>query len=69
MATFAERLLQLRTERKLSQQKVGDVLGVTRWSVHYYEAGKTYPDFEGFLKLADYFEVSLDYLAGRTDER
>ena len=46
-----------------------EYLGVSRWSVHNYESGKNRPDYEGLLKLADYFEVSLDYLTGRTDER
>ena len=69
MATFEERLIQLRTAKKISQQTLAEYLGVSRWSVHNYESGKNRPDYEGLLKLADYFEVSLDYLAGRTDDR
>ena len=67
MATFEERLNQLRTQKNLSQQTLADYLGVSRWSVHNYESGKNRPDYEGLIKLADYFEVSLDYLTGRSD--
>ena len=45
------------------------MLGVTRWSVHNYETGKNRPDYDGLLALADYFDVSLDYLVGRSDRR
>ena len=69
MATFEERLSELRKERGLSQGDLGKVLGVTRWSVLNYEAGKNRPDYEGLMTLADYFGVSLDYLTGRTDQK
>ena len=69
MSTFEERLTALRTEAGVSQQSLGDMLGVTRWSIHNYEAGKNRPDFNGLLMLADYFDVSLDYLVGRSDRR
>lgn len=69
MATFEERLIALRTAAGVSQQTIGDMLGVTRWSVHNYEVGKNRPDFDGLLALADYFDVSLDYLVGRSDRR
>nr|WP_317323526.1 helix-turn-helix transcriptional regulator [uncultured Flavonifractor sp.] len=69
MATFEERLAALRTAAGVSQQTIGDMLGVTRWSVHNYEAGKNRPDYNGLLALADYFDVSLDYLVGRSDHR
>ena len=68
MATFQERLIELRTQKNISQQALGDILGVSRWSVHNYETGKNYPDYQGLMKLADYFEVSLDYLTGRSDD-
>ena len=69
MATFEERLIALRTKTGLSQQAVGDILGVSRWAVHNYETGKNRPDFNGLIALADYFNVSLDYLVGRSDHR
>ena len=69
MATFEERLTALRKEKGISQADLGEILGVTRWSVLNYEAGKNRPDYEGLMTLADYFEVSLDYLTGRTDQK
>ena len=66
MATFEERLTKLRTKAGVSQQAIGDV---SRWAVHNYEAGKNRPDFDGLIALADYFDVSLDYLVGRSDRR
>ena len=69
MATFEERLTKLRTKAGVSQQAIGDALNVSRWAVHNYEAGKNRPDFDGLIALADYFDVSLDYLVGRSDRR
>ena len=69
MATFEERLTALRKEKGISQADLGEILGVTRWSVLNYEAGKNRPDYQGLMALADYFDVSLDYLTGRTDQR
>ena len=45
------------------------MFSVSRWAVHNYEAGKNHPDFNGLIALADYFNVSLDYLVGRSDHR
>ena len=70
MATFEERLTKLRTKAGVSQQAIGDALNVSRWAVHNYEAGKNRPDFDGLIALADYFDVSLDYLvAGNATRR
>lgn len=69
MATFEERLVSLRKERNISQRELGTVLDVSRWAVLNYEGGKNRPDYDSLMKLADYFEVSLDYLTGRSDER
>ena len=69
MATFPERLKKLRAERKLSQEQLGAVIGVSKYAVHLYEKGKTCPEMKGLMGLAEYFDVSLDYLAGRTSKR
>jgi len=69
MATFEERLVLLRNERGISQTELGKVLGVSRWAILNYEGGKNRPDYDGLMKLADYFEVSLDWLTGRSDLR
>ena len=55
--------------KKIAQKDLAEQLGITVRAYRYYEEGKRFPDFQGLLRLADCFQVSLDYLAGRTDER
>lgn len=69
MAQFSKRLKELRNERKLKQQELADVCGVKIRTLQDYEYGKCYPTALGLVFLADYFNVSLDYLMGRTDKR
>ena len=69
MEEFSVRLKGLRGERNMRQQDLADQLGITVRAYRYYEQGKRYPDFQGLLALADYFQVSLDYLVGRSDQR
>ena len=69
MKDFSEVLRELRAEKKVSQKALGDILGVSDRNIRFYETGEHRPDFDGLLMLADYFQVSLDYLVGRTDVR
>ena len=69
MRDFSEVLRALRTEKNVSQKALGEVLGVSDRSIRFYETGKHRPDFEGLLVPANYFQVSLDYLVGRSEER
>lgn len=62
---FPERLKQLRQKKGLIQQEIAELLGVKRNTYSDWENGKTEPNFEMVLKLADLFEVSLDWLFGR----
>lgn len=62
-------LRNLRIEYKISQEKLATTLGVTRSAVAQWENGFTIPSNEMLNKLCDYFNVSLDYLMGRTDQR
>ena len=62
---FPERLKQLRQKKGLTQQEIAELLGVKRNTYSDWENGKTEPNFEMILKLADLFEVSLDWLFGR----
>lgn len=63
------RLRELREEFGLTQKQVGVLIGVKDSAVSKYERMEQQPDYESLIKLADYFDVSLDYLLGRTDER
>lgn len=59
------RLVDLRKKRKLTQQDIADRLHMTRSTYAQYEIGRRVPDYETLEKLADFFEVSIDYLVGR----
>lgn len=65
---FAKRIAQLRKSRGVTLQELGDALGISNQAVSFYEQGKQTPRFETLCAIADYFDVSLDYLAGRRDE-
>ena len=69
MPTFAERIKELRAEHNLTQEQLGEVIGVKHYSIYSYGKGRSYPEMRGLVMLADYFGVSMDYLAGRTDRR
>lgn len=69
MATFADTITTLREERNKKRQEVADDLGISRASLEYYEKGKRKPDIDVLAKLADYYDVSADYLLGRTNAK
>lgn len=60
--SFGHILASLRESRRVSQQAVGELIGVSRSAVNGYEKGKSFPVPDKLLKLAQYFEVSVDYL-------
>ena len=64
MANIADRLLILRRASKLSQSELGDKVEVTRDTIGKYERGEGSPSLDTACKLANVFEVSLDYLVG-----
>lgn len=65
---FGKRLKELRLSRGLNQSTVAAYLGVSQQAVGNYEAGKREPDTEALQRLATYFDVSLDYLLGRSGD-
>lgn len=67
MANFSERLKMLRTASHISQEELAKRLQVTRSCIGNYEQGKREPSFEDLEKIADYFNVDMDYLTGRSD--
>lgn len=64
---FARRLKELRFKQKVSSQALADAVGVSRPAISQFENGVNYPHVSTFCALADYFNVSLDYLVGRSD--
>lgn len=59
---FQERLFTLRRQAGLSQEELANLLDVTRQAVQKWEAGTSRPDMDNLVSLAEYFQVSLDYL-------
>ncbi len=62
MNTFAERLTELRTEKNLSRKQLAEELSVSVRSISYWESGQRECDFDMLIKIADTFDVSIDYL-------
>ena len=69
MAELYERLRLLRKERNLTQQQMADMLSQTLRAYQYCESGHHVPEYRNLLALADFFDVSLDYLTGRSESR
>lgn len=67
MDAFIRNLKETRKLNNLSQRQVADYLGITQPSYIRYENGKAEPSLENLVKLADLFDVSVDYLLGRKD--
>ena len=64
---FSKRLKELRIEKGLTQQSAGAMLGIDTSTFRKWENGQRRPDIDMLCKIADAFEVSTDYLLGRTD--
>ncbi len=64
---FSKIVKDLRNARKLTQGQVAEAIGITYQSYQAYELGIALPTLENFVKLADFFEVSLDYMLGRKE--
>lgn len=62
--TFAKRIKQLRIDNNLTQKDIADKLGMTPTGVSYWESGTAIPNYETLKKLANLFNVSIDYLTG-----
>ena len=61
-----ENLKTLRKKRGISQAKMAEILGVSQQTISNYENSDIEPDIELLCRMADYFEISIDYLVGRT---
>lgn len=64
---MVQNLKLLRTKNNISQQQLADIIGVTQQSINKYENHKIEPDIQTLIKLAEYFNTSVDYLVGHTD--
>ena len=69
MSSFSKRIKELRKERKLKQQELADEFSIKLRTYQGYEYGESYPEVAKLIAIADFFDVSVDYLLGRSDVR
>ena len=67
MQAVADRLRHLRNSVSLSQVKMAEIVGVKQSSLNRYEQNQASPNYETLTRYADFFDVSMDYIFGRTD--
>lgn len=67
MSNFPERLKQLRKSRGISQKSLAEAIGMSETGIQNYELQVRTPSAETVVLIADYFDVTLDYLMGRSD--
>ncbi len=68
MSTFGERLKKEREMRGISQQELANRLNLSQSSVAYYEKDRKQPSQNTLTKIADFFDLDVDYLLGRTEK-
>ena len=66
--SFSERLVLLRKSRNLTQKQLAADIQHSELAIQHYEAQRRKPAFDILVALADYFDVSLDYLVGRSND-
>ena len=69
MIDFATQLKTIRKSKCVTQKQLAQAVGASERGIQSYEIGERKPAFDQLLALADYFDVSLDYLCGRSDVR
>lgn len=65
---FQTKIKELRNEKNLSQLDIAQITGFAKNTICAWEKGRAQPNFETLIKLADVFEVSIDYLLGREND-
>ena len=64
-----QRIQDLRIDSDLSQKKIGEILHISQRSYSHYETGSRNIPIEMLIRLADYYDSTIDYLVGRTDNK
>lgn len=67
MREFKNILLKLRKDRHMTQEQLADALHITKQALSHYERGTRYPKKETLEAIADYFNVDMNYLTGRSN--
>lgn len=65
---IGEKIKELRKNSKITQEQLGNAIGVSKMAISYFEKGKKSPGRESLEKIADYFQVTTDYLLGRSED-
>lgn len=68
MGKISDRIKILRSTNLLTQKQLADILEISEVSLQRFEYGTARPSLDTLIALADYFDVSLDYLVGRSDD-
>ena len=64
-----QRIQDLRTDADMSQKQLGEILHISQRSYSHYETGSRNIPVEMLIRLANYYDISVDYLVGRTDKK
>lgn len=67
--TLGQRIISLREEKSISRKEFGDTLKISYAALSKYETNERFPDKELLVRIADFFDVSIDFLLGRTNIR
>ena len=65
---LGERLAYLRRKESISQKELGEKLNISHYTISSYEKGRSEPNDEIKVRIARYFNVTLDYLVGLVDQ-
>ncbi len=68
MIKCGDRIAFLREKHRLTQEQLSGKIGISRATLSHYEKNRREPDYETLNKIADFFNVSIDYLLGRTND-
>lgn len=64
-----QRIQDLRTDADISQKQLSEILHISQRSYSHYETGSRNIPVEMLIRLANYYDISVDYLVGRTDKK
>ena len=67
MVLFKERLKELRLEKGISQQELGNVVNMSKMAISHWESGHSEPSIAQLIVVSDFFGVTVDCLVGKTD--
>ena len=67
MIKFMNRLKELRMEKGVSQQEIGKLVNMSKMAISHWEKGHSEPSISQLILLSEFFDVTVDYLIGKTD--